>query len=319
MLHKGLSRQGTPQGMFSEIGQPYLRYRKFINICALKVASNDPCVDDDDVAGDECDSAFNGHGDDASRLGGVDRNAVNSAITRLLPNVDVDWRSVTINAGADNWWNSGGSIMVWNGGFEPRNRSASVALHEGGHAFHRLADEYGGSDCSRQPGSEVNVTLDRTGRDKWAEWLTPQPFDDMGRTGLHGAFEGGYYCNTGRFRPTQNSEMNQLPDYYNMPSMQKIVRDIYGIVDPIDAHTDNTSPLDNPTQLVVSVIDPAVIKVEWSVDGTVVAANGGQCFTPSGLAPGSHTVTARAYDDTPWVRGDRSALEQRVTWTVQIP
>jgi hypothetical protein len=318
MLYRGMSRQGVAQGMFTEIGQPYLRYRKFINICALKVASNDACVDDDDVAGDECDSAFNGHGDDASRLGGVDRNAVTAAITRLLPNVDVDWRSVTINAGADNWWNSGGSIMVWNGSFEPRNRSASVALHEGGHAFHHLADEYGGNDCSRQPGTEVNVTLDRTGRDKWAEWLTPQPFDHVGRTGLHGAFEGGYYCNTGRFRPTDNSQMNQLPDYFNMPSMQKIVRDIYDIVDPIDAHTDNTSPIVNPTELVVSVIDPAVIKVEWSVDGAVVTANGGQCFTPSGLAPGSHTVTARAYDDIDWVRGDRSDLEQRVTWTVEV-
>ncbi len=319
MLYRGLNRQGEAQGMFNEIAQPYLRYRKFINICALKVASNDPCVDDDDVAGDECDSVFNGHGADGSRLGYVDRNAVTAAITRLLPsNLDVDWRSVTINAGPDNWWNAGGSIMVWNGGYEPRNRSASVALHEGGHAFHRLADEYGGSDCSRQPGAEINVTLDPTGRDKWGEWLSPQPFDDTGRTGLHGAFEGGYYCDTGRYRPTDNSQMNQLPDYYNMPSMQKIVRDIYAIVDPIDSHTDNASPLTNPTQLVVSVIDPAVIKVDWSVDGTVVQANGGQCFTPSGLAPGSHTVIARAYDDTEWVRGDRNDLEQSVSWTVEI-
>jgi hypothetical protein len=243
---------------------------------------------------------------------------VTAAITRLLPDVDVDWRSVTINAGADNWWNAGGSIMVWNGSFEPRNRSASVALHEGGHAFHRLADEYGGNDCSQQPGAQVNVSLDATGRDKWGEWLSPEPFDHVGRTGLHGAFEGAFFCNSGRYRPTDNSQMNQLPDYFNMPSMQKIVRDIYAIVDPIDAHTENSSPLTNPTELVVSVIDPAVIKVEWSVDGSVVTADGGQCFTPSNLGAGSHTVTARAYDDTDWVRGDRSELEQSVTWNVEI-
>ena len=98
--------------------------------------------------------------------------------------------------------------------------------------------------------AEVNVTLDPTGRDKWGEWLTPAPFDHVGRTGIHGAFQGAYYCNTGRYRPTDNSQMNQLPDYFNMPSMQKIVRDIYAIVDPIDAHTDNTSPIVNPAQLV---------------------------------------------------------------------
>jgi hypothetical protein len=113
--------------------------------------------------------------------------------------------------------------------------------------------------------------------------------------------------------------MNQLPDYFNMPSMQKIVRDIYAIVDPIDAHTDNTSPISGATELRVSVIDPTLIKVEWSVDGRVINANGGQCFTPSGLASGTHTVTARAYDDTDWVRGDRSSLEQSVTFNVVIP
>ena len=317
MLYEGADRQGVPQGMFSELGQPYLRYRKFINICALKVESNDPCVDDDDT-GAECDTAFDGYGDDASRLGRVDSRLVDAAVARLLPDIDVDWTAVTINAGPDNWWNSGGRIMVWNGSFEPRNRSASVALHEGGHAFHGLADEYDGTDCSRQPGNQVNATLDPTGRDKWGEWLTPTPFDHAGRTGLHGAFEGAFYCSTGRYRPTDNSEMNQLPDYFNMPSMQKMVRDIYAIVDPIDAHTDNTAPITNPAELVVSVIDPAVIKLEWSVDGAVVSPDGGQCFTPSGLAPGAHTITARAYDDTDWVRGDRADLEQSVSFDIVI-
>lgn len=112
--------------------------------------------------------------------------------------------------------------------------------------------------------------------------------------------------------------MNQLPDYFNMPSMQKIVRDIYAIVDPIDAHTDNSTPITNPAELRVTVIDPAVLKVEWSVDGAVVSGAAGQCFTPAGLAPGAHTVTARAYDDIDWVRGDRKDLEQSVSWNIVI-
>jgi hypothetical protein len=37
-----------------------------------------------------------------------------------------------------------------------------------------------------------------------------------------------------------------------------------------------------------------------------------------GLAPGVHTVEARAHDDTEWVRLERTALQQVVTWHVEI-
>jgi hypothetical protein len=303
-------------GRFSPLGEPYTRYRKFVNICALKVASNDACIDDGD-SGTLCDTAFDGEGDDLSRLGTVNETKVRAVVSGLMPaSIDVDWTAVTINAGATNWWNSGGSVMVWNGSFTPQARAASVALHEGGHAFHRLADEYTGTNtgaqCTNAP--EVNVTTDGTGA-KWAEWLG---YDDTRGTGVHGAFEGARYCNNGVYRPTDNSEMNILPDYYNMPSMQKIIQDIYLIVRPFDAYTSNAGTLTNPGALQVRVVDPAVLKVEWSVDGASVTADGGECFDTGGLTAGQHTVTARAYDDTPWVRTSRANLEQTVSWTVNI-
>src|SRR5688572_25059425 len=99
------------QGMFGDLSEPYRTYRNFINICALKIASNDSCVDDHDT-GLQCDTAFDGYGDDASRLGIVDDRKVRAAVASHMPNeIDVDWIGVSINAGADNWWNSGGGIM----------------------------------------------------------------------------------------------------------------------------------------------------------------------------------------------------------------
>jgi hypothetical protein len=52
----------------------------------------------------------------------------------------------------------------------------------------------------------------------------------------------------------------------------------------------------------VNVIGPAVIQVDWSVDGTVVAANGGSNFDVAsrGLAAGSHAISAKAYG---WIAG----------------
>lgn len=100
---------GTNQSMFTQLGEPYLRHLEFINICALEVASNEACIDDRDTAL-ECDTAFNAFGDDESRLaqlpnGGV--GLVEDALERLLPDaIDVDWMAMTVNACADNWWNS---------------------------------------------------------------------------------------------------------------------------------------------------------------------------------------------------------------------
>lgn len=302
------------QGMFGTLSEPYLTYRNFINICALKVVSADACVDDLDT-GLECDTALGGYGDDESRLGIVDDGLVRDKVAQLMPEeVDVDWIAVTINAGAENWWNSGGAIMVWNGGFEPASHSASVALHEGGHAFHGLADEYDGTSTTCSVANELNVSTESTGA-KWSEWLG---FDHTPGTGLHGSYEGARYCSTGVYRPTENSEMNLLPDYFNMPSVQKMVHDFYSIVRPIDAHTDNSAPLRNPVGLQVRVVDPDVLKIEWSVDGTPVAGETGTCFAPLGLAAGAHVVSARVYDDTPWVRDNRDDLEQSVSWDITI-
>jgi hypothetical protein len=296
--------------LFSDRHEPYRRYRRFLNICVLKVASNESGVDGD---GQVRDTAFDGRGDDRSRLGTVNGTKVRAAITRLLPHtMDVDWRSVVLNS--DQWWHSGGAIMVWSGG--GGSRAAGAAVHESGHSFHRLADEYDHGSCQTagEP-TEINVTADPTGQRKWKEWLD---FDQVPGTGLQRPVQGGRYCRTGIYRPSVNSLMRAVPGAFNAISREKIVRDIYNIVSPIDRATDPRA-IASPPELTVQVVDPTVIKVEWSVDGQMVSADGGESFRPTGLAPGIHTVSARAYDDTPWVRGDRSRLQRTVQWTITIP
>ena len=295
--------------LFSERHEPYRRYRNFVNICVLKVASNESGVDGD---GRVRDTAFDGRGDDRSRLGVVNGTKVRAAITGLLPHtMDVDWRSVVLNS--DQWWHSGGAIMVWSGG---GSRAADAAVHESGHSFHRLADEYDNGTCqgAGEP-TEINVTADPTGQRKWKQWLG---FDQLPGTGLQWPVQGGRYCQVGIYRPSASSLMRAVPGAFNAISREKIVRDIYNIVSPIDRATD-PGAIASPLELTVEVVDPTVIKVQWSVDGQVVSADGGESFRPTGLAPGVHMISARAYDDTPWVRGDRSRLQRTVQWTVTIP
>lgn len=322
-------------GFYSAIGEPYTRYRKFINICGLKLASTDACIDNADI-GRSCDTLFDGRCEppcDAggTRLGIVNGSKVNMALADEIPSdVDIDWVGVTINADADGWWNSGGAVMVWNGGFANELQSASVALHEGGHTYHGLADEYGGTSQNCGESQEINSTADPSG-EKWAHWLgyddertdprpRPQGLNgDTFGTFEQGVFEGSRYCDTGQYRPSQDSEMNLLPQPFNMPSAEKIILDIYSIVQPIDAHTDNSAPLVSPSGLQVRVVDPDVLTIEWSVDGAVIADEDGECFVLPQLASGEHEVSVRVYDDTPWVRRERDLLEQSVSWAIAVP
>jgi hypothetical protein len=312
---------------FSEpIGQPFLRYRKFINICVLRVPSSPICGS----------SEFGCCGDDQSRLARCENQAVNSAIDASIPeSFEVDWRAVVLNG--SSWWNSGGTLMMWSGG---NKDAAGAALHEGGHGHNFISDEYGNCELNRvssQATYGVNVSLtDNTSADKWDGWLG---YSQSPGTGMQSFFdcEGG---NT--WRPSNNSMMNSLfggePDTsYNPVSREKIIMDIWRVVEtPYDSVEPAEGPVTNPTALTVHVIDPEVINVDWSVDGKVVAMDGGPTYAIAGanLAPGTHMVTARAYDNAGedlvrqvpgttfnrqyWGAGAMGHSDKTVTWTVTI-
>jgi IgA Peptidase M64 len=292
--------------------EPYARYRKFVNICALKVAS--PRSGIGTARGD---SAFGGYGNDETRLGYIDDAKVRAAIMRLLPSsIEVDWTAVVLNS--NRWWNAGGRFMVWSGAHKD---AGLAAQHEGGHSFQLLADEYGGN-CTfsgDEARMRINVTKDGTNTaGKWDMWLD---FNQMPGTGVQDLFEGAQYCDRGAFRPSEESVMNMLWDssYFNSISLENAIRLIYDVVDPIDQATPATTSA--PGVFTVDVVDPAVIKIDWYVDGMLHAKAGGRALDVPALRlpAGSHTIRAHAYDDTPWVRGDRAELEQSLSWTVQVP
>jgi hypothetical protein len=115
--------------------------------------------------------------------------------------------------------------------------------------------------------------------------------------------------------------MRTLGQPFNAVSREKIVHDIYALVDPLDGWLDNSTLVAGANPLLsVTVVDPAVISVQWLVDGSIVAGATGSTFHPVdfGVGIGIHTIVARAYDPTDWVRDDRSDLEQSITWSVRV-
>jgi hypothetical protein len=93
-----------------------------------------------------------------------------------------------------------------------------------------------------------------------------------------------------------------------------MIMTIWRIVKPIDSTVPAAGAVTNPGTLTVNVIDPAVINVDWNVDGTTTV-NGGTTYDTSGLAAGTHTITATAYDNatTDLVRYRSSTCPSAVT------
>ncbi|WP_165374077.1 MULTISPECIES: M64 family metallopeptidase [Sorangium] len=331
----------------SPIGEPYSRYRKFVNICAIKLVSPSNGVP----------GVLGCTGDDESRLADCNTRAADDALAANLPDdFEVDWHAIVLNN--DRWWNTGSSWMLWSGAHP---EAPGAALHEGGHGFHQLADEY----CAKATGSgcgantcggsgteyvEVNSTADcTTTAGKWDKWLG---YDAADSTGLQGTFVGSRYVDGGQYRPSSNSMMNSLfgghkNTSFNPVSREKMIMDIWMRVRPIDSTDPPAGAVTAPATLAVNVIDPEVISVDWTLDGEVIATDGGPVYNvaAAGLARGTHTIVARAYDnvgeewvryrsgecldpppstnpryyDPCWGRDNWPRSQETVTWTVTIP
>jgi hypothetical protein len=80
------------------------------------------------------------------------------------------------------------------------------------------------------------------------------------------------------------------------------------------------------------VIDPEVIHIDWSVDGSSVKQNGGETFDLAAqkLSSGSHMISAKAYDTagielvryttgTQYGRMNWARSQQTISWTIDVP
>ena len=301
---------------------PFYRYHNYFNIHKIDVVSNESGADvpSKGIFRDTALDATYSFDGVTERLLYINSSKANTVRNAALATAQftAEMQFVTVNDA--RYGGGGGAYAVFAGG----NASASeIALHEVAHAFSNLADEYGGNP-NLYAGAEpigVNVTKDATGN-KWARWLG---YNQSG-VGAIGAYEGGSYYDMGLYRPSGNSKMRSLNRPFDAVSREKIILDIYNLVNPLDSWLDNTTLLFDADQLFVKPIDKSVINLEWFVDGTLIPLATEEVFSLSnfGYGPGRYTVTARAFDPmgfnpvSGWVRMNQSNLEQFISWDVAI-
>ena len=164
---------------------------------------------------------------------------------------------------------SGGSIAV----ASLHASATELVLHETGHTFALLADEYTDSPppCQTTEPSAANATREtQRALIKWRHWIDPfTPVPTPGSTnGLPGLYEGAVYCVSGAYRPTFNSKMRALGRPFEQINTEQHIRRVYNLVSPIDSWS--------PT--------PAAVTV------TVGASN---VFSVTGPVPATHALSVR--------------------------
>ena len=314
--------------LFANTGtvDPFPRYKNFFNAHQIDVSSNQRGADKP-LDGVLVDTAFDAsYGDNVNnpeRALFFNAAKAESLVSRELAGsgFSPEMKMAPVN---DDKYGGAANYGGWAVYAAANSIGSRIALHEAGHAFSSLADEYFDTGSGTFNGIdpwEANVTSDPSGA-KWAQWLG---YNQPG-LGTVGVYEGGRYFEKGVYRPTNDSRMRSSSEIsFNAVSREKLILDIYNHVNPLDGWLSNSKTLLDPEYLWVDRIDDSIIQVEWRVDGKLVPnANGSEFdLTDFGYGPGTYTISARAFDPTGfdsvngWVRANNSKLEEFVSWKVE--
>ena len=204
-------------------------------------------------------------------------------------------------------------------------------LHEMGHAFAGLADEYVDllalAAGSYREGMFPNVTrLTDPVQIPWRHWFQdPNNIPTTPGTPGIGLFEGAYYAPTGNYRPADESFMRTYTGPMTPVHAEAWTRSIYRRIGPIDSSAPAEAALtlepDEQRNFTVERRFPAGVQsLRWYLDEQEVesARDAAQFTCCTGLT-GSHVLRAEVLDVSGVIRAP-DAAESRASrsWNIDI-
>jgi hypothetical protein len=316
-------------GLFAQ--EPFQEYQRYFNVHRVDVISNESGADHPErsVFKDTAlHASYNCFG--IQRLICVDSGEVFNVLQRSVAPDQRDVIVVVVNDA--EYGGSGGLVAVTS--LDPS--VVELILHELGHSFGLLADEYNTSPPACFNGfepPEPNVTRETNPNNvKWnvgggppTGWIEPTtPIPTFSTTpGIVGLYEGAKYCINDLYRPTFDSKMRSLDRPFEQVNTEQLVKRIYNWVSPIDSSDPVSSIIAPPAKGAqnFSVQTPSPLtgslQVTWKVDGQA-AGTGHQFRLGSvGSPTGAQIVEVMVEDPTPLVRDDpANVLIETRTWTL---
>lgn len=307
--------------------EPYRSYAQYFNAHRIDTISNESGAThpDKNITRDTAFGAYYFCGE-VPRLICANSNAINSVVQSLTNSNQSEIVLLLVND--EEYGGSGGSYAI----ASKHRSSAELILHETGHSFGLLTDEYDDpipsttSSCGEfTPTNEPNVSrfIYFIGL-KWRHWI-PQPVTvyptpytlDVGDPGF---YKGSKYCND-LYRPTPNSLMRSLFRPFDAINEEALVHRIYDFVSPVDSVSPATASVSTTagrsTKFEANTQRPSFheLQTTWFINGQQVGS--GSSFDSRSLQTGNQTVKVEVKDTTAKVIMDpNNDLVFSHTWQV---
>lgn len=292
---------------------PFDQYKNYFNVYAIKVISAESGVKHPGTATDVTEPVF-AVSNPNNFLGttfdvGVHRcvysnttNKVTNVLASNIPDFDIAF----ILGNSPEYGGCGGTYA-----FLSNHPSATeIVVHELGHSFGKLADEYWFSGS----GESANKTKNNNpATNKWKNWI------GLDNVGIYPYEESPTW-----FRPHQNCEMRYLNREFCSVCKQQLVERVHTLQNPIDSFTPGNSTAINLTGPITFNVNeilpiPNTLVNSWSVNGTSQAeTSNALTLSAADFIMGTNTVLFSVTDNNSLLKVDNHATLHvgTVTWTV---
>ncbi len=303
---------------------PFKEYANYFNVYAIKVPSIQSGADHPRTAVDcvpasehpllATDNYFNSTFDYVSihrLLVPTNPAAVNNVIIDNLPLYDQPLMLVN----STFYGGSGGSTAAT---ASINTASFEIMVHEIGHSFAGLADEYWVNEVSA--GERANMTREKDPQKvRWKNWIG---FKGVGiyPHGTSGGLENWY-------RPHESCEMRFLNNEFCPVCKEAIV---LRIMQHFGTPVQSRFPVDPAVTLLTDSMrfkvnlykpNPNTLRTKWMLNGNLIYVNRDSIFIRSNqLIPGNNTLSFEVLDTTPLIRADNHAAMNtyKLNWTIQL-
>jgi len=257
-----------------------------------------------------------------------------------------NWDKILVTVNDPLYGGAGGSYAVTSAA----TQAALIVIHEYGHSFHKLADEYDSpypgfpacNDITGTPACEANATNQTNATlVKWRSWFTPDnPIPTPAGIGGVGLFEGARYLTNGMYRPVHNTcLMRSLGTNFCPVCRQEYVKMLYrggygrpasgiDMIEPGSQRPGNAAAIayaiGTTRTFTATLLRPTVgsVGVQWYLDGLAIPAATGETheFKQATLSPATRTLELRVTDETAFVNATTAdgLLVHSRAWTIEV-
>lgn len=307
--------------LFSQ--RPFLEYKNYFNVYAIKVPSNESGADHPGTATDvnepvhpviDVDNYFGSTFDYANihrLLVPVKTGVLNAVLANNFPLYD----QVIILVNTPYYGGSGGQYAT----ASLESSANEIAIHELGHSFSNLRDEYWAGN--QYAAEAINMTQETDpSLVRWINW--------MGDGGI-GIFQ---HCCGGNsalwYRPHQNCKMRVLGPPLCSVCVEGTIEKIHSLITPIDAFTPITTSIivgpGTDIDFTLDLNEPVpvnTLSTNWLLNGALIDSDVSSItLTESDLEVGNNDLVVFVEDVTDLLRVDNhsSVHIYTVTWNIEF-